>query len=96
MRITLSDEEILEALSNAISNKVSNVIDAPDVEDCWFIVTKAGQENKLETYANYNNYEELLKLGDKFRQIGVPTVVDAIAKCEEAGLCCGQLAQIFQ
>lgn len=22
---------------------------------------------------------------------GIPVVIDAIAKCEEAGLCCGQL-----
>lgn len=51
--------------------------------------------NDLTTVANYNNYETLLELGQEFNNIGVPTVIDAIAKCEEAGLCCGQLAQIF-
>lgn len=54
------------------------------------------EEHNLDTFANYNNYEELEILGQKFNNIGVPTVIDAIAKCEEAGLCCGQLAQIFQ
>jgi adenine C2-methylase RlmN of 23S rRNA A2503 and tRNA A37 len=52
--------------------------------------------NKLETYANYDNYEELKELGLQFNNAGIPTKIDAIAKCEEAGLCCGQLAQIFQ
>ena len=55
-----------------------------------------GQDNNLETLANYNNYEDLLKLKNEFELNGIPVVVDAIAKCEEAGLCCGQLAQIFQ
>lgn len=54
------------------------------------------EHNDLSTYANYNNYEDLQRLGEEFNNIGVPTVIDAIAKCEEAGLCCGQLAQIFQ
>jgi len=58
--------------------------------------TIRSETNHLETYANYNNYEVLEKLGNDFNKIGVPTVIDAIAKCEEAGLCCGQLAQIFQ
>lgn len=53
-------------------------------------------ENNLKTYANYSNYEKLLSLKRKFEQEGVPVVVDAIAKCEEAGLCCGQLAQVYQ
>jgi len=57
--------------------------------------TIRSQTKHLNTYANYTNYEELIKLGDKFNTIGVPTVIDAIAKCEEAGLCCGQLAHIF-
>lgn len=52
--------------------------------------------NKLKTYANYANYEKLLKLKKTFELYKIPVVVDAIAKCEEAGLCCGQLAQIFQ
>lgn len=54
------------------------------------------ENNNLKTFANYNNYEDLLALQDEFKKAGVPVVVDAIAKCEEAGLCCGQLAQIFQ
>jgi adenine C2-methylase RlmN of 23S rRNA A2503 and tRNA A37 len=53
--------------------------------------TENGADNGLETVANYDNYEELEKLGKEFNDIGVPTVIDAIAKCEEAGLCCGQL-----
>jgi adenine C2-methylase RlmN of 23S rRNA A2503 and tRNA A37 len=53
------------------------------------------QINKLNTFANYDNYADLQELGDKFNSIGVPTVIDTIAKCEEAGLCCGQLAQIY-
>lgn len=58
--------------------------------------TNASNDNKLKTYANYSNYQKLLDLKKKFEYNGVPVVVDAIAKCEEAGLCCGQLAQIFQ
>ena len=57
--------------------------------------TNRANENRLETFANYSNYEELEALGKKFNDNGVPTVIDAIAKCEEAGLCCGQLAHIF-
>ena len=52
-------------------------------------------DNNLETYANYSNYEDLLKLKEEFEREDIPVVVDAIAKCEESGLCCGQLAQIF-
>ncbi len=51
--------------------------------------------NNLETYANYANMERLEELTQKFKDLGVPVVMDAIAKCEEAGLCCGQLAHIF-
>jgi 23S rRNA (adenine2503-C2)-methyltransferase len=58
--------------------------------------TNNAESNQLETYANYSNYEKLLTLKNEFNKVGVPTVVDAIAKCEEAGLCCGQLAQIYQ
>lgn len=58
--------------------------------------TNNAEQHELETYANYSNYEKLLELRDEFKYVGVPTVVDAIAKCEEAGLCCGQLAQIYQ
>lgn len=53
-------------------------------------------QNKLKTYANYKNYQKLLKLKNTFSKHKIPVVVDAIAKCEEAGLCCGQLAQIYQ
>jgi hypothetical protein len=57
--------------------------------------TIRAQAQNLETLANYKNYEELVELGERFNGIGVPTVIDAIAKCEEAGLCCGQLAHVF-
>lgn len=57
--------------------------------------TEKGKMNNLETVANYKNYEDLENMGKQFNKIGVPTVIDAIAKCEEAGLCCGQLAHIF-
>lgn len=57
--------------------------------------TKHAEENNLETYANYENYEDLVKLEEKFKKEGIPVVIDAIAKCEEAGLCCGQLAQLY-
>lgn len=58
-------------------------------------MTQNAESNKLETYANYENYGDLVELGKKFERNGIPTVIDAIAKCEEAGLCCGQLAHIF-
>jgi 23S rRNA (adenine2503-C2)-methyltransferase len=58
--------------------------------------TLNSKDNNLETFANYNNYEDLLVMEREFKKEGIPVVVDAIAKCEEAGLCCGQLAQIFQ
>lgn len=51
--------------------------------------------NKLHTYANYSSYEKLQELTDKFQSYGIPVVMDAIAKCEEGGLCCGQLAQFY-
>ena len=57
--------------------------------------TYNADDNKLKTVANYSNYDKLVELGDEFKKEGVPVVVDAIAKCEEAGLCCGQLAQIY-
>jgi hypothetical protein len=57
--------------------------------------TSRGGKAGLEPYANYENYEELVTLGEEFKALGIPTVIDAIAKCEEAGLCCGQLAHIF-
>lgn len=57
--------------------------------------TENANSNNLKTYANYSNYEKLLSLKVDFERECVPVVVDAIAKCEEAGLCCGQLAQMF-
>lgn len=58
--------------------------------------TNNAQNNNLQTYANYSNYDKLVDLENEFKKEGIPVVSDAIAKCEEAGLCCGQLAQIFQ
>lgn len=57
--------------------------------------TLESQIQRLEAAANYENYEKLQSYGDLFNRLGVPTVVDSIAKCEEAGLCCGQLAHLF-
>ena len=57
--------------------------------------TKNSDDNQLKTVANYKNYQKLLDLRDEFRAVGIPTVCDAVANCETAGLCCGQLAQIF-
>jgi len=57
--------------------------------------TNNAEYNDLKTVANYSNYEKLVELGDEFKRNYIPVVVDAIAKCEEAGLCCGQLAQIY-
>lgn len=53
--------------------------------------TQNAENHNLETYANYSNYNDLLKLQDEFKNAGIPVVMDAIARCEEAGLCCGQL-----
>lgn len=58
--------------------------------------TIRAEESSLETLYNYKNYEKLLSLKNEFEKEGIPIVVDAIAKCEEAGLCCGQLVQIFR
>jgi len=57
--------------------------------------TNNAHSNNLKTVANYSNYEKLVDIGNEFKKNGIPVVVDAIAKCEEAGLCCGQLAQIY-
>jgi 23S rRNA (adenine2503-C2)-methyltransferase len=56
--------------------------------------TNNSASNGLETFANYENYDDLKELAERFKRQGVPVVFDAIAKCEEAGLCCGQLAHI--
>ena len=52
-------------------------------------------DNGLKTVYNYSNYDELKKQEDLLRSEGIPIVTDAIAKCEEAGLCCGQLLRKF-
>ncbi len=57
--------------------------------------TTNSEQKGLETFANYENYEELEKMKEKFNKLGIHVVIDAIAKCEEAGLCCGQLAQTY-
>jgi 23S rRNA (adenine2503-C2)-methyltransferase len=57
--------------------------------------TNNAQDNKLKPAANYSNYDKLLSIGDTLKSEGIPVVVDAIARCEEAGLCCGQLAQMY-
>jgi 23S rRNA (adenine2503-C2)-methyltransferase len=56
--------------------------------------TNNGTRYNLIPNINYRNYEELVKLGKKFEDAGVPTIIDAIAISEEAGLCCGQLAAL--
>jgi len=58
--------------------------------------TNQADNFNLKTYANYSNYEKLEELKLEFEKNNIPVVIDAIAKCEEAGLCCGQLAQIYQ
>lgn len=52
-------------------------------------------DNGLKTVYNYSNYDELKKQEDILRNEGIPIVTDAIAKCEEAGLCCGQLLRKY-
>ena len=56
--------------------------------------TQNAQKHNLETYANYSNYEDLVRLSEKFQEHNIPVIYDAIAKCEEAGLCCGQLVGV--
>ena len=57
--------------------------------------TVNSKQNGLETQYNYNTYNELKKYAAQFKDANIPVVYDAIAKCEESGLCCGQLAHIF-
>lgn len=58
--------------------------------------TDRAEDNNLETVVNYKKYDELVSMGDEFRKVGIPVVVDAVARCENSGsLCCGQLAQIY-
>lgn len=55
--------------------------------------TDNSKENNLDTKYNYSSYDELKMYADEFKKEGIPVIYDAIAKCEEAGLCCGQLAK---
>lgn len=57
--------------------------------------TDNAEENNLEAYANYSSYDKLVDLYNKFSSYGIPVIFDAIAKCEEAGLCCGQLVKAY-
>jgi 23S rRNA (adenine2503-C2)-methyltransferase len=57
--------------------------------------TDNAQAHDLQTRWNYNNVDDLKKFEAKMRERGIPIVTDAIAKCEEAGLCCGQLVNNF-
>jgi adenine C2-methylase RlmN of 23S rRNA A2503 and tRNA A37 len=52
-------------------------------------------KNVLETEYNYKNVEQLKSLEHQFREAGIPVVTDAVAKCEEAALCCGQLVREY-
>lgn len=58
--------------------------------------TNNATENALKTVANYSNYEKLKEIKKEFEAEGIPIIVDAIARCEEAGLCCGQIAQTYR
>lgn len=58
--------------------------------------TNRSDEFGIKASANYSNYEEFEKYEAAFRKVGVPVCYDAVARCEEAGLCCGQLAFINQ
>jgi len=57
--------------------------------------TNASTENDLETEFDYQHIERMEKLKEEFKRVGVPVVVDATAKCEGAGLCCGQTIETF-
>lgn len=57
--------------------------------------TLNAQKNVLETQFNYFSWEKMKELEKKFRKEGIPAVTDAIAKCEEATLCCGQLVREY-
>lgn len=57
--------------------------------------TNNSEDNGLKTYANYATYEKLQALTAEFKAAGVPVIMDSIARCEEAGLCCGQLVQQY-
>jgi 23S rRNA (adenine2503-C2)-methyltransferase len=58
--------------------------------------TSRSDEFGIKASANYSNYDEFEKYEAAFKKVGVPVCYDAVARCEEAGLCCGQLAFINQ
>jgi 23S rRNA (adenine2503-C2)-methyltransferase len=57
--------------------------------------TRRGNSLGLKTYANYSNMDKLEEKGKELTKLGFNVVTDAVAKCEEAGLCCGQLIHIY-
>jgi len=56
--------------------------------------TSRGEDFGLKTVANYRNPDLLDAKGKELAQYGYNVVTDTIAKCEEAGLCCGQLVHV--
>jgi 23S rRNA (adenine2503-C2)-methyltransferase len=56
--------------------------------------TTRGEQASLKPYANYSNFDLLQQKGEEIQNMGFNVVTDTVAKCEEAGLCCGQLAHI--
>jgi 23S rRNA (adenine2503-C2)-methyltransferase len=57
--------------------------------------TLNAQKNVLETQFNYSSWDKMKELEEQFKKEGVPVVTDAVAKCEEAALCCGQLVREY-
>jgi 23S rRNA (adenine2503-C2)-methyltransferase len=53
------------------------------------------ERNILESEYDYTNYEELKAFEARLRGMGIPIVTDATGKCEQAGLCCGQLLREY-
>jgi 23S rRNA (adenine2503-C2)-methyltransferase len=58
-------------------------------------VTLNAQKNVLETQFNYSSWDKMKEIEEKFKREGIPVVTDAVAKCEEAALCCGQLVREY-
>ena len=56
--------------------------------------TARADSYNLKTVANYRNPWVLEEKGRELEQYGFNVVTDTIAKCEEAGLCCGQLVHV--
>jgi len=59
--------------------------------------TTRGDRYGLKTFANYRNFAllELEQKGNEIRDLGFNVVVDTIAWCGEAELCCGQPAHTY-